>query len=171
MRIIRTVWQSFVIVFIAVVAIVCGSLLASPGAWAHPYNTPQIGDFVPGSFNCTGEVAFDGERFVEFSGSWQGKYNALIRLVEYKDGRELSVTDSNLFAGVDSRIQYGTNVLGLMGTGGDSKYIQNVVFTLKPVEPNREFGVVIKNAPNGEEALLARWTATEKYKCGVPILG
>jgi hypothetical protein len=149
--------------------IVSGSLLAGVRASAHPFNAPQIGeDFVPKTFNCTGDVDAEGVRFVEFSGSWQGAYNATVELVEYKDGEELAVTDSNLFAGVDSRIQYGTNVLGLMGTGGNSKYIQNVVFTLKPVELNREFGIRIKWAPNGPPVLLAKWTAIEKYKCGVP---
>lgn len=175
MRIIRAVWHLSVLVIIAACVFASG-LILSGVATAHPYDAPQIGDFVPRTFNCTGDVAPWGVRYVEFSGTWQGNDDAQLEFVEFTFNEQGPLGGKNLQVGVDDKKYDGQNIAPLRGTHGDKMLRQNVVFHLEPVRPDQEFGIYAQwvrpdNAKQSDRVLLARWKGNERFKCGEPLFG
>lgn len=144
-------------------------IVAFPGkANAHPYDAPQIGDFVSGTFVCSGFInPMTGLLAAEFSATSQVRYNAEVKIVEYVNGVETTVTE-NLSAGVDGAT-FNSNVVPLFGTGGHAHLQQEVVLRVDYIRPSQEFGVLARWAPGGQFVLLAKWRGSDgASKCSNP---
>lgn len=161
----KTARDALGMVIVIIAAIIAACAICTPYASAHPYDAPQIGDFRPYTFSCTGHYsAWTNNQVAEFSGTWMGSRDAVIKIVEIKDGQPSDDIDGTLHISVDDKTYaHGNYVVVNKGP------LQSVVLRVEGINASQQFAIYASWFPELNYVKLAQWYGYEKDKCGDPL--